>query len=162
MKPIKGYEGRYSITEDGKVFIHDFIRIDGRKFPAKFKKTQIRIDGYEVIGLTKNGKNKLLFVHRLVAETFLPHLSNLNIVNHLDGNRKNNKIENLEWTTSSGNSQHAFRVLGRKQWNEGKHIKTNNALENYFITHDPWNKGKKIGYIPKMAFKKGHIPWNKK
>ena len=71
-------------------------------------------DGYRTVGLyDSSGIRKHRRVHRLVAETFIPNPKNLPIVNHLDGVKDNNKVDNLEWTTISGNALHDFRVLGR-------------------------------------------------
>lgn len=62
-----------------------------------------------------NGKHKpRFFVHRIVAELFIPNPLNLPQVNHKDGNKKNNHIDNLEWVSASDNRKHAFRELGLK------------------------------------------------
>lgn len=65
---------------------------------------------YHKVGLAINGKTKLCSVHRLVAAAFIPNPDNLPIVNHLDGDRGNNDVENLEWTTISGNALHAHQA----------------------------------------------------
>jgi hypothetical protein len=67
-------------------------------------------DGYLRVNLSNNGKRKPIFIHVLVALSFVENLKPLiyNMVNHLDGNKKNNKWDNLEWTNNSGNVQHAY------------------------------------------------------
>ena len=57
-----------------------------------------------------NGKPKRLIIHRLVAEAFIPNPDNLPYVNHKDGNKENNSVDNLEWITAKGNSQHAVKM----------------------------------------------------
>lgn len=60
--------------------------------------------GYKYYRLTSEGKKKMQYAHRLVAEAFLPNPDNLPVVNHKDGNKLNNAVENLEWVTYSENS----------------------------------------------------------
>ncbi|HFJ9368546.1 TPA: NUMOD4 motif-containing HNH endonuclease [Bacillus cereus] len=79
--------------------------------------------GYKVIRLCHESKTKKYLIHRLVALAFIPNLENKEQVNHKDGNKENNCIDNLEWMTRSENIQHAFD-LGLKPLNEGeKHHK---------------------------------------
>lgn len=94
MKNIKGYEGKYMATEDGQIFS---VKSN------KFLKLQTVSNGYLMVSLFKNGVDKYCLVHRLIGETFLPKPEGCNVVNHLDGDKKNNNIENLEWTTQSEN-----------------------------------------------------------
>lgn len=63
--------------------------------------------GYKLINLSKNGKATSFRVHRLVADHFIPNVDNKPFVNHLDGDKTNNKVENLEWATEKENSEHA-------------------------------------------------------
>jgi hypothetical protein len=117
-KDIKGYEGRFKVS--------NFGRIKGlrRTAPVKYagvrvveeriKKTS-RFDRYGIVNL--DGKTKS--VHRLVANAFIPNPLNKPCVNHKDGNKLNNHVDNLEWCTQSENTLHAFRVLGRKATQPG-------------------------------------------
>lgn len=64
--------------------------------------------GYEQIGLYENGKHSFRYVHKLIAETFIPNPDNKPQVNHKDGNKTNNNVSNLEWVTYSENNKHAY------------------------------------------------------
>lgn len=120
--PIKGYEGYYEISDTGliKSVARVVVGRDGTKYP--FKERIIRNSSsktliYPMVHLWKNNQETTFYVHRLVAETFIPNPSNLPEVNHIDGNRTNNNVSNLEWVTSSGNSYHAVQTGLRKYTN---------------------------------------------
>ena len=150
----------YSITENGNVITHKRQRLDGRVYPEKVMKTQVSNVGYETVALQKQASYKRFYVHRLVALAFIPNPKNARTVNHIDGNKLNNSVTNLEWVSYSENIRHSFSVLKRVVWNKGRKGKQ----KNHNITgllQGPWNKGKKTGLVPKTAFKKGHIPHNK-
>lgn len=87
-----------------------------------------KIGGYYKVHLYKNGVQYQPFIHRLVAETFLPKVKDKNEVNHKNGNKLDNRVENLEWCTRSENMLHANEkgLIGRKrvvQLQKGKVIK---------------------------------------
>lgn len=111
-KDIKGYEGLYQVSSFGRVrSLPKLIEyFDGRirYYEGKIMKLSNHPKGYLQVRLTKNKKTKLHFIHRLVAETFLENLQNKPMVNHIDGNKQNNNINNLEWATCSENNQHAY------------------------------------------------------
>lgn len=88
---------------------------NGRVIRKKILKKQIRPNGYEVTQLCINNKKTKVYVHRLVAETHIPNTDNTLQVNHKNGIRNDNRIENLEWVTASENHKHAYRELGRKK-----------------------------------------------
>lgn len=106
-KDIKGYEGKYQISSLGRV------KSLARKF-ANGKtdiilKTKIEL-GYEKVSFSENNKTKTCRVHRLVAEAFIPIVKDKDHVNHIDGNKSNNKAENLEWCTPKENAAHAIKT----------------------------------------------------
>lgn len=70
------------------------------------------VDGYPVVYLRKEGKTHCVRLHRQLAKTFIPNPNDLPIVNHLDGNKTNHNLDNLEWTTHQENVTHAIQVLG--------------------------------------------------
>lgn len=102
---IEGQETNYSIDTDGNVYNDKFNRI--------LKGTDKRNE-YLSVQLTINGKPKTLMVHRLVAETFLPNPNNCCVVDHIDRNKYNNKLENLRWVDQEVNLQNR-ELKGRKQ-----------------------------------------------
>lgn len=114
-KDVADYEGKYAISNTGKIKSLEFHRNTGRGgYVNKEKVLALYISntGYNKICLLLNKKRKYPFIHRLVAEAFIPNIKNLPCVNHIDGNKLNNCVENLEWVTYSENSEHMYRVLG--------------------------------------------------
>ena len=67
-------------------------------------------DGYHRLSLSKRGKIKSLFVHRLVAGAYVDNLKNKPFINHIDGDKQNNKVDNLEWVTSHENTVHSYQI----------------------------------------------------
>ena len=120
---IEGYEGLYSIREDGKVIAERKIfnmpkggvRITERRVLKDASNTK-----YQFVVLQKNAVKKHKQVHRLVAEAFIPNPENKPEVNHKDGDKTNNKKSNLEWATRSENQQHAVSTgLRTYEFNQG-------------------------------------------
>lgn len=122
-KEINEYENLYEVSNLGRVRSLDRIIIQSNNrgqckhlYKGKILALHKRNNGYLCTHLSKNGIAKWLSVHRLVAETFIPHIEENNIVNHLDNNRQNNRADNLEWTTFKGNMQWASKQ-GRMKYN---------------------------------------------
>jgi len=109
-KNVKGYEGYYQVSNKGRVRSIDRVIPDGRKYKGCIRVLCNDKDGYPYVVLAKNGKNKTLKIHRLVATTFIPNPQNKYAINHIDGNKENNSVENLEWVTQSENELHAHRT----------------------------------------------------
>ena len=103
----------YEITKDGEVYS---LKHNKRK-PIK---GYIDKYGYRRVLLYINGKRKKYFVHRLVAEKYIENPDNLPQVNHKDGNKTNNCVDNLEWVTPKENIQHAIKNGFRKSNNTTK------------------------------------------
>ena len=89
----------YEVDKEGRVY---------RIGTVKEKYQSVNRDGYKVVRLYKNNKSTAKTVHRLVALAFLPNPENKPCVNHIDGDKTNNKLENLEWVTYSENTIHSF------------------------------------------------------
>lgn len=101
--PVKGYEELYAVSNLGRV---KSLKFDKEKIlkPAKRK------DGYLQVVLCKNGKMKHFLIHRLVAEAFLPNPEGLPEVNHLNENKSNNVVSNIEWCSRSYNNNYGTRT----------------------------------------------------
>lgn len=100
-RPVIDYEGLYEVSNYGEV-----RRTDGTMMQGN-----INSYGYRVVRLTKSGRPKDKKVHRLVALAFIPTISGKDFVNHKDGDKLNNYVENLEWVTRGENNSHATTVL---------------------------------------------------
>ena len=98
MKDIKGYEGAYAVNEQGEVFSHPKKQRTGCGFlhhGIKLK-PQLTIHGYQLVSLYKGGKSKALSVHRIVCQTFIENTDNKKYVNHKNGIKTDNRVDNLE------------------------------------------------------------------
>ncbi len=113
-KDIKGYEGYYQVSNLGRVKSLKRKASLGRGYYRIITNRIMRIHknnyGYEKISLSKNGKDKECSVHGLVAKTFLTNPENKRTINHIDGNKVNNHVSNLEYATDKENIAHAIRT----------------------------------------------------
>lgn len=118
--PLKDYEKSYEVSSFGRI---------KRKYIIK---TKIIKGGKNVSGLTIRMENKKQFyIHRLVAETFIPNPQNKPQVNHIDGNRWNNHIDNLEWVTQNENIKHSHDFLKREYLAYGENHKNSKTISQY-------------------------------
>lgn len=130
MAPRKLSIEDYEITKDGDII----NKITGHKL-----KPQPNSKGYLRVSIGK----KLCFVHRLVAEKYIPNPNNYEQVNHKDGNKQNNSVSNLEWVSNDENRHHAIinglhrsgeKVLSAKlTWNDVDFIRSHNEIPNYIL-----------------------------
>lgn len=108
-KDIQGYEGLYQVSNLGRVKSLDRRDRCGRFKEGKIKSICDNGNGYCVVNLKVDGEQKSRTVHRLVATAFIPNPKNLPEINHIDGNKKNNTMSNLEWCDRSENVIHAVK-----------------------------------------------------
>lgn len=118
--PIKGFPDYY-ITENGDIY----SRYSAYKHNPQGKIYKLnpgvdKTNGYIRVMLFKEGKKYKKYVHRLLAETFLPNPENKPCINHKNGIRHDNRLSNIEWCSYAENTQHAFKVLGHKGSRFGK------------------------------------------
>lgn len=113
-KDIKGYEGIYQVSNLGNVRSLDRCVNCGIKNNSnvirkgKLIKQNQNLHNYLQVHLSKKNKAKMITVHRLVAEAFLPNPNNLPQINHIDGDKLNNNVNNLEWCTAKENINHSW------------------------------------------------------
>lgn len=111
-KDVEGYEGKYQVSNKGRVKSMAREIKNGpnksatRHLPEKILKNDIIRNGYAQVAFWKDGKKKNHLVHRLVAKTFLSNPQKLPDVNHIDENKINNQIDNLEWVSRKQNMNH--------------------------------------------------------
>lgn len=147
-KDIKGYEGLYKVSNLGRVksLFRIIKTIKGYNITIQEKILKPIVDntGYFVVSLWKNNKHSRPHIHRLVSETFVTNIQSKPFVNHIDGNKLNNNVNNLEWCTCRENNIHAWKIglinscrkINQYDLN-GNFIKTWNSVKeanNYYKT----------------------------
>lgn len=139
--PLKNYENLYEITTAGVVrrIAYDVIRPSNTSYKRLpiILKAHYDKDGYLRVTINNGKQSKMKYVHRLVAETFIPNPNNYEQVNHKNGIKDDNRVENLEWCTRSQNIRHRIDVLGvtlrnKKGSKEVEQYTSDNILINTF------------------------------
>lgn len=137
-KDIAGYEGLYQVSNYGRIKslerLEKTVGIVKQRRRGERMLKETNVYGYRNVCLANNGYKRTVRVHRIVAKTFIPNPDRKLEVNHIDGNKANNRVDNLEWCTRKENSLHSVRVLGNKP---------------------------KIGQLKPFQFKRGYECWNK-
>lgn len=141
-KDIPNYEGLYQVSNLGRV----------KSLPRKYKKRFINKEiikvltklpkGYLKVGLSKNGKVKYYFIHRLVAECFIPNIENKPCVNHKDCNPSNNRVDNLEWCNYIENNNY-----------KNHNLKKSISSVIYYLKKDYSNEKELIKEVEKIRLK---------
>ena len=126
-KDVVGYEGLYQISNDGLIMNAKRHRV---------VKTHIGTRGYYKLTLHKNGERHSAEIHRIIALAFIPNPNNYPVINHINGIKTDNRVENLEWCTIQRNSQHAYDYHLKEVANNKPVVATNieNKESLYFIS----------------------------
>lgn len=172
-RDIEGYEGRYQVSDDGRVWSYKTMK----ELRTSFDKS-----GYKVLNLYKDKLYNNCKVHRLVAQTFIPNPDNKPQVNHIDGDKTNNRVENLEWVTCKENMKHARQrglyrdsELSRRKCIVATSIETGEKMAFESMTLASEQLGISLNYISDLVnrkngtnigkgyrFEKGVIAWQEK
>lgn len=140
-KDIPGYEGLYQVSNLGNIKSLDRYKIIKAKIKGRILKPGINSQGYYQVVLNKNGRTKHVRINRIVAQVFIKNEKNKKEVNHKDGNKQNNCVDNLEWVTPKENMQHAKinnlinPVKGKEHYKAKKikqYTKDNIFIKEYF------------------------------
>lgn len=121
-RPVVGYEDAYLVSDLGAVRSVDRLELMTGRHPSPYyRKRKGKVlqpntsTGYAMVSLYKDGEQRQELVHRIVGKAFLPNPNNLPEINHLDEDKLNNTLLNLEWQTSQGNSLHScHKTTGSK------------------------------------------------
>lgn len=133
-KPVVGYEGYYEVDMYGNVYsvartvqVNDNGRIYDKPVKEKKMTASKHSCGYRTVALTRNGKTEQQYIHRIVAEAYIPNPQNLPWINHKDEDKANNFVGNLEWCTplynntyNEKNIKHSEKLKGRSFTDEHK------------------------------------------
>lgn len=133
-RPVVGYEGIYDVSNFGRV--KSYLR--GKVHLLKY---QVDAQGYVIVTLYRNGHEKRAKVHILVAQAFIPNPGNKPQVNHIDGNKANPHVSNLEWVTPSENMLHAFRIGLKKSATGSKNGKAKLTDDDIRYIRKHYKKG---------------------
>lgn len=144
-KEIHGFEGLYEVSSTGEVY-----SIRGKRKALKISKDK---HGYCRVNLYKNKKAKVVFVHRVVATSFIENKENMPYVNHLNSNPCDNRVENLEWVTHQGNMDHMVKSGRTAKGEATRDAKLTNMSVLTILTlkdHPHWSN-RKLGEIFKVS-----------
>ena len=112
-KSIDGYDGRYEVSNLGRVRSLEFRNNQTTFNRIKIMKATDNGHGYLIVSLREGGRRKNHYVHRLVAEAFIPNPDNLPVIDHIDHNRSNNVATNLQWITQGDNVRRSRHLMSK-------------------------------------------------
>lgn len=138
-RDIKGYEGLYQVSNLGNVKSLCYNKTKNLSKLLKPRKNNVSSDAYFLVSLCKKGIHKNFYIHRLVAEAFIENVNDLPQVNHIDEDKSNNKVSNLEWCSAAYNlnygtcRERASRKTGMPVF---QYTKDGNFVKEYYSIHE--------------------------
>jgi hypothetical protein len=129
-KSVVGFEDYYEVSDLGNI---------RRKKSKRLRRVDYATI-YPSVLLSVKGKHKTLRIHRIVAKAFLPKKEGRDHINHINGNKQDNRVDNLEWVTQAENNLHSYRVLGKKSPMQGKIPPNKKIIESDIPEMDRLNK----------------------
>jgi hypothetical protein len=149
MKDIKGFEGLYAITKDGRIWSYPRI---GNSLKGRWRKFNLHRKGYYLCILRdRYSKAKGYYIHRLVADTYIKNPLNLKEINHKNCNKLDNRQENLEWCTHLDNMRHAYKnnlvPIFRGEKHGNSKLKNSNVCKIRELCQDKKMSYKEIGAL---------------
>ena len=137
--PVPDFEGYYEVSNLGRIkSLSRIVHVTNRVLKEKFNSMHLKRDGYHSVLLRKPGVKKTIQLHRIVAKAFIKNPDNKDAVNHIDGNKLNNCVNNLEWVSNRENSCHYYSNI-----NSGTPVGVHYRKErNKYCAHIHVNKKK--------------------
>lgn len=157
-RDVSGYEGMYQVSNLGRLkSLERYVRHSANNISLKKEHIfNVGISNKSLIAiLSKEGTSKGYLIYRLVAKAFIPNPENKPEVNHIDGNRMNNKVTNLEWATRSENEKHAYDTglyVSRKGENHPMSKITRNDILKMYDLFNAGNSKKQIAEIFNISY----------
>lgn len=152
-KDVEGYEGTYEISNLGNIRSLFYRNQLAKNKKIRYLKPYLN-KGYFMITLVKDNKRLLTSIHRLIAQAFIPNLKNRPCINHINGIKTDNRIENLEWVTHKANMKHAVYVLGKCNRFKTRKIICNDNMIFNSITEASKKLGIRYGSLYRVLDKK--------
>lgn len=150
---VAGFDGRYSVDVVGNVYSETTDKGQRKGVLKPYIK-----NGYFAVNLYKNGKSNHFYIHRLVAAAFIPNPNNYKYINHIDCNKTNNTVHNLEWCTQKHNIHEAMKNgLERHITVKITDLQTSKVTEFYSMRKASAFLGKSCSYVSIERKKRGNV-----
>lgn len=142
-RPVKGFDGIYEVSDSGQVRSLDRINTvcnKGKVYSTKIKGRMMsqveNANGYKRVYFSKNGDRVSFLVHRIVAEAFINNPNNYPQINHIDGDKSNNSVGNLEWCDNKYNARYTVDVLHEVQTYKRRRVYAKNMKSGVILKFD--------------------------